>query len=92
MKTDEPNDPLQGDEDIYDPATDENLKTSPDEQPPFTPPTNTSHKKLPIDDPRTDGASDIDSQELYDAGLTTATESDTWEEGDHDIEKPVEKY
>lgn len=92
MTPDEPNDPLQGDGDIYDPASDDSMKTAPDEQPPFTPPTNTSHKKLSPTDPRTDYASDIDSQELYDEGLTSATESDTWEEQDHDYEKPVDRY
>lgn len=56
---------------------------------PDGPPTNTSHRQLPADDPRTDG--EIDSNELYDEGLTSATEADTWEEGDHDIEKPVDR-
>lgn len=91
MATDEPNDPLQTDGDIYDPASDDSMKTAPDEQPPFTPPTNTSHKKLSDFDPRTDYA-DIDSHQLYDEGLTSATDSDIWEEFSGDYEKPVEKY
>jgi hypothetical protein len=80
-------------DDVYqDPDTDASMKTSPDEQPPFAPPTNTSRKKIDDTDPRTDYKSDIDRQELYDEGLTSATGSDTSEESDHEIEKPVERY
>lgn len=77
---------------IYDPDADESMKASPDEDPPFTPPTNTSRKKLPPDDPRTDYGEDNDPQEEYDEGTTSATEADTWEEDSDDYEKPVEKY
>ena len=77
---------------IYDPADDRSMKTSPDEQTPATPPTNTSHSQLPLDDPRTDYKSDIDEDELYDAGLTTATGADDSTENNTDYETPVEKY
>lgn len=80
-----------GEDDAYNAASDDSMKLSPDEQPPFTPPSNTSRKKLPQDDPRLDYGNDIDSQEVYDEGTTSATEADTWEESDDDEEKPVDK-
>ena len=70
--------------DLFDPVHDE-PKLPNDGQPPAAPPTDTSKKQIPIDDPRTD--SDIDQTELYDEGLTSAAEADTWQEDSDDLEK-----
>lgn len=86
-----PDDALEPGDEIFDPNT-QTAHSRGDYATPSAPPTNTSRKKLSPDDPRTDAASDIDQQELYDEGLTSATEADTWEESSGDHEKPVEKY
>lgn len=85
-----PDDALEPGNELFDPNT-QTAHSRDDYATPSAPPTNTSHKKLPPDDPRTD-YSDNDTQEIYDEGLTSATEADTWEEDSDDHERPVEKY
>jgi hypothetical protein len=80
-------------DDIYiSPDDGDSLKTSPDEDPPFTQPKNTSRKRINSEDQRTDYKTDNDRQERYDAGETDATDVDKWEEDDQDYEKPVDRY
>ena len=68
-------DALQGKRDYFDPAKD-GPHLAQDNDTPAAPATDTGSPAIPQDDPRTD--SQVDSQELYDEGLTSATEADTW--------------
>lgn len=79
MKNVSEDDFLSPDSDIFNPDRDEPHLPE-DGAPPAAPPKDTNSHILPADDPRTDPASDIDSAELYDEGLASATEADTWDE------------
>lgn len=67
-------DALQPPRDYFDPAQDE-PHLAEDNDTPAAPATDTGSPTIPADDPRTD--SRLDSQELYDEGLTSAAGADT---------------
>ncbi len=73
----------QHNDDIFNPTRDEPHLPG-DGTTPAAPANDTSKMRIDPTDPRTD--SDIDSAELYDAGLTTAASADTPEDSD-DIER-----
>lgn len=81
-----PDDALEPPDDIFNPTLDEE-RLEEDYDPPATPANphiNTPH--LPPDHPAGDG--NIDFQELYDEGVTSATDYDAQEEGTESIDEP----
>jgi hypothetical protein len=84
-----PDDALEPPDDIFNPAVDEE-RLEEDYDPPATPAKpHLTTPKLPPNHPATD--SEIDFQELYDEGLTSATDYDAQDEAaDNDQPRPLE--
>jgi hypothetical protein len=80
-------DALEPKDDIFNPKTDA-PRLARDYDPPAAPADDTTSTPLPPDHPLSD--SSIDAQELYDEGLTGATDADAQEEEPDESPQPFE--